>query len=145
MEEAMRRFVVMAVAMLGLGGCQDERPAMSLDEARRVQAGFQGQSAFVPPPRTISDITALLDQASPDPARVATLRAASDAQPPANASAGALYDFHQRRGQARGELGLLDGQHGLMLAIYNAEYTYYKYLKLKFLQSPPHRPEFRER
>jgi hypothetical protein len=30
-----------------------------------------------------------------------------------------------------------------MLAIYNAEYTYYKYIKLMFLQSPPQRPEFR--
>ncbi|NUZ05309.1 glycosyltransferase family 2 protein [Piscinibacter koreensis] len=40
-------------------------------------------------------------------------------------------------------LGFLDGGHGLMLAIYNAEYAYYKYLKLKFLQSPPTRPEFR--
>jgi glycosyltransferase involved in cell wall biosynthesis len=39
-------------------------------------------------------------------------------------------------------LGFLDGRHGLMLAIYNAEYTYYKYLKLMFLQSPPKRPEF---
>lgn len=39
-------------------------------------------------------------------------------------------------------LGFMDGQHGLMLAIYNAEYTYYKYLKLMFLQSPPRRPEF---
>ena len=39
-------------------------------------------------------------------------------------------------------LGFLDGQHGLMLAIYNAEYTYYKYLKLMFLQSPSKRPEF---
>jgi glycosyltransferase involved in cell wall biosynthesis len=39
-------------------------------------------------------------------------------------------------------LGFLDGQHGLMLAIYNAEYTYYKYLKLMFLQSPASRPEF---
>jgi len=38
--------------------------------------------------------------------------------------------------------GFLDGRHGLMLAIYNAEYTYYKYLKLMFLQSPPVRPEF---
>lgn len=38
--------------------------------------------------------------------------------------------------------GFLDGQHGLMLAIYNAEYTYYKYVKLAFLQSPPRRPEF---
>ena len=39
-------------------------------------------------------------------------------------------------------LGFLDGQRGLMLAIYNAEYTYYKYLKLMFLQSPAQRPEF---
>lgn len=40
-------------------------------------------------------------------------------------------------------LGFLDGRHGVMLAVYNAEYTYYKYLKLMFLQSPPQRPEFR--
>jgi glycosyltransferase involved in cell wall biosynthesis len=38
--------------------------------------------------------------------------------------------------------GFLDGSHGLMLAIYNAEYTYYKYIKLMFLKSPPSRPEF---
>jgi glycosyltransferase involved in cell wall biosynthesis len=38
--------------------------------------------------------------------------------------------------------GFLDGRHGLMLAIYNAEYTYYKYIKLMFLKSPPRRPEF---
>ncbi|GKQ56516.1 glycosyltransferase family 2 protein [Sphaerotilus sulfidivorans] len=37
-------------------------------------------------------------------------------------------------------LGLLDGGHGLMLAIYNAEYTYYKYLKLAHLRRPPSRP-----
>lgn len=40
------------------------------------------------------------------------------------------------------KLGFLDGRHGLMLAIYNAEYAYYKYLKLWFLQSPPGTPEF---
>lgn len=39
-------------------------------------------------------------------------------------------------------LGFLDGRHGVMLAIYNAEYTYYKYLKLMLLKSPPRRPEF---
>jgi len=38
--------------------------------------------------------------------------------------------------------GFLDGQHGLMLATYNAEYASYKYIKLMFLQSPPRRPEF---
>jgi glycosyltransferase involved in cell wall biosynthesis len=40
------------------------------------------------------------------------------------------------------KLGFLDGRHGLMLAIYNAEYAYYKYVKLMFMQSPPRRPEF---
>ncbi|MBC8057113.1 MAG: glycosyltransferase family 2 protein [Rhizobiales bacterium] len=39
-------------------------------------------------------------------------------------------------------LGFLDGPHGLMLAIYNAEYTYYKYIKLMLLKTPPRRPEF---
>lgn len=39
-------------------------------------------------------------------------------------------------------LGFLDGRHGLMLAIYNAEYAYYKYIKLMFLQTPARRPEF---
>jgi glycosyltransferase involved in cell wall biosynthesis len=38
-------------------------------------------------------------------------------------------------------LGFLDGQHGLMLAVYNAEYTYYKYVKLMFLEIPARRPE----
>jgi hypothetical protein len=31
--------------------------------------------------------------------------------------------------------GFLDGSHGFMLAIYNSETTYYKYLKLWELQS----------
>lgn len=39
--------------------------------------------------------------------------------------------------------GFLDGQHGLMLAIYNAEYTYYKYIKLMFLSKPPTKPRIR--
>ena len=40
------------------------------------------------------------------------------------------------------KLGFLDGRHGLMLAIYNAEYAYYKYVKLMFMQSPSRPPEF---
>ncbi|MEO8835834.1 MAG: glycosyltransferase family 2 protein [Caldimonas sp.] len=40
------------------------------------------------------------------------------------------------------KLGFLDGRHGLMLAIYNGEYAYYKYVKLMFMQSPPQQPEF---
>lgn len=36
--------------------------------------------------------------------------------------------------------GFLDGRHGLMLAIYNAESTYYKYLKLLALQENSTQP-----
>ncbi|MFM8989030.1 MAG: tetratricopeptide repeat protein, partial [Alphaproteobacteria bacterium] len=107
----MIRLAAAAAILLLAGGCQEEnRPAMSLEQARSVQAGFQGQAAFVPPPRTISDIEALLAQASPDPARVAALRAASEAEPPAGAAPAALYEFLLKRGQARSELGLRDAQ-----------------------------------
>ncbi len=37
--------------------------------------------------------------------------------------------------------GFLDGRHGLILAIFNAEYTYYKYLKLMFMRAPERRKE----
>jgi len=35
--------------------------------------------------------------------------------------------------------GFLDGRHGLMLAISNAEGSYYRYLKLMLLQDPADR------
>ncbi|MBI2458581.1 MAG: hypothetical protein HYV46_20935 [candidate division NC10 bacterium] len=44
---------------------------MSIEEAKRVTASFSG-SSFVPPPRTITDITAILDQQKlADPAAAA--------------------------------------------------------------------------
>lgn len=42
----------------------------------------QSQPSFVAPPRTIADITAILDQEKPDPKVAAKLRAAAEAQPP---------------------------------------------------------------
>ncbi len=35
-------------------------PAVSLEEAKQITATFEG--AFTPPPRTINDITAILDE-----------------------------------------------------------------------------------
>ena len=43
-------------------------------------------ATFVAPPRTISDITAVLDSERPDPAKINELRAKADAQPPAGLS-----------------------------------------------------------
>ncbi|MBL8655358.1 MAG: hypothetical protein JNJ97_14210, partial [Alphaproteobacteria bacterium] len=83
----MKRVAAIAVTCAALLGCQQDgqRPVVSLDQARQITANFQGQ-AFQPPPRTISDIAAVLDQQKPDPAKVAALAAQADAQPPSGAS-----------------------------------------------------------
>ena len=67
--------------------------------AQRVQ--------FVAPPRTIADITAILDQEKPDPATRAKGEAFAGAEPPAHADAQKLKDFYFRRAQARASVGRL--------------------------------------
>jgi CHAT domain-containing protein len=65
----------------------------------------QQADAFVAPPRTIVDITAILDQEKPDLDRIAKLRADADAQPPHDADAGTLVEFYYNRGVARSNVG----------------------------------------
>jgi CHAT domain-containing protein len=57
--------------------------------------------AFVAPPRTISDITAILDNEKPDAAKIAERQADADAQPPQKGSASDLAQFYYDRGNAR--------------------------------------------
>jgi CHAT domain-containing protein len=61
--------------------------------------------SLVAPPRTVSDITAILDQQKPDPARAEQLRATADAAVPGNLKGLQLAEFHYKRGQARAQLG----------------------------------------
>ncbi len=99
------RSAACAAALLFLWGCQpDGKPAVSLQQARQITAEFQGQG-FRPPPRTISDITAILDQQRPDPARVAANVAKADAEPPASLRGTDLAAFLFERGIAAEELG----------------------------------------
>jgi tetratricopeptide (TPR) repeat protein len=65
------------------------------------------RAQFVAPPRTIADITAILDQEKPDPAKRAKVEADAVAEPPAHADAGKLKDFYFRRAQARASVGRL--------------------------------------
>ncbi len=62
-------------------------------------------AVFVPPPRTISDITSILDQQKPDPARRARMEAEADAAAPGKASRSDLAQFHFKRAQTRADLG----------------------------------------
>ena len=73
---------------------------IALQGSAYAQAG-----AFAAPPRTIADITAILDQEKPDLERIAKLRADADAMPPPNADAATLVDFYYDRAVARQNLG----------------------------------------
>jgi CHAT domain-containing protein len=64
--------------------------------------------AFVPPPRSIADITAILDQQKPEPDRRAKIEASADANPPAAGGRAALAKFHFQRAQARAALGRVE-------------------------------------
>jgi hypothetical protein len=65
----------------------------------------QAPVTLVVPPRTIADITAILDQEKPDEAKIAKTHADADAAAPAGVSAPALMAFYQRRAHARSNLG----------------------------------------
>ncbi|HEY1503185.1 MAG TPA: CHAT domain-containing protein [Stellaceae bacterium] len=70
-----------------------------------VQAQSPATPNFVPPPRSIADITAILDQEKPDPAKIAKTTAAADAQSPAGIDDRGVIDFLVKRGDAAAALG----------------------------------------
>jgi tetratricopeptide (TPR) repeat protein len=78
------------------------------------------RNAFVAPPRTIADITAILDSEKPDDAKIGKLKEAADIKPPTNVSSEKLAEFYFNRATARGLLSrnkeaLEDAQQGLAL------------------------------
>ena len=96
-----RWLVVLAIALL-TSACQR---AMSVEEAKRVTAQFAGRS-FVPPPRTVNDIMAILDQQKrSNPEALARAQALVDAQPPATSDTKKLADFYFQRALAAREVG----------------------------------------
>jgi len=91
------------VAVLLLAACQT---TMSIEEAKKVTAEFAG-GAFVPPPRTIEDITAILDQQKPDAAAAEAARAKANQAPPDTQDAGVLSRFYFDRAMAARQTGRL--------------------------------------
>jgi hypothetical protein len=94
---------LVASLFLVLGARADE-PGVSLDDARKITAQLESQG-FAPPPRTISDITAILDGEKPDPAQVAAARAKADAVPPAGLAGLEAARLYFDRGSSAGDLG----------------------------------------
>jgi tetratricopeptide (TPR) repeat protein len=75
---------------------------MSVEEAKKVSASFGG-AAFVPPPRTINDITAILAQQRRTTPDVAARANADEA--PSTTDRDTLAAFYLKRGLAAGEIG----------------------------------------
>jgi CHAT domain-containing protein len=86
---------------------------VSLPKADEMAANIKALAdkapgSLVAPPRTISDVAAILDQQKPDPAKVAELTATADASVPKDLKGLQLADFYYKRGQARTLLGRTD-------------------------------------
>src|SRR4029453_6501800 len=75
---------------------------MSGEEARQA-SGAMKKTPFAPPPRSVSDLTAILAQPQGADSQVA-LRELADASPP-SARVEALADFYLERGLAPGRIG----------------------------------------
>ena len=105
-----RLIVLFSLAMLA-SGCQPKGPpALSLEEAKKVTASFSGRT-FIPPPRTINDITAILDQQKQaDPEAVAQAHAAANAETPPGAKGAVLAKFLWKRSLAAGKIGYVERQ-----------------------------------
>ena len=94
------RLTLTLVLGLLVAACQS---AMSIEEAKKVAADFGG-AGFVPPPRTINDITAILDQQKRI-ATEATARKEADEAAPNTTDRATLAAFYFKRGRAAEEVG----------------------------------------
>jgi len=90
------------VAAFAVSACQT---ALRPEEAKKLEASFE--APFVPPPRTVVDITAVLDQHKRDIGRVEALRAAAARTPPSTSDPAVLALFYHERAFAFRGLGLV--------------------------------------
>ena len=86
--------------------------AISVDDGKAkkeaVNLGNALPAGFVPPPRSIADIAAVLDNEKPDPATLAKLKADADKEPARGLSGDDLAEYYYDRATARSVLGRTD-------------------------------------
>jgi hypothetical protein len=93
---------LVVVTASALVSCQT---ALAPPEARKLPTSFE--APFVPPPRTIVDVTAVLDQHQRDIGKVDALKRAAAQTPPSGGGAYALAHFYYDRAYAFRGLGLV--------------------------------------
>jgi hypothetical protein len=80
--------------------------AIPTEAAPKPSAAGASPAGFVAPPRTITDITAILDSERPDVKKIEELKAEADASPGGKESREDLAQFYYDRGNARVQLGV---------------------------------------
>jgi len=100
------RACVMA-ALNAANGRADVAVALPKEAVPAASAGASLPIGFAAPPRTIADITAILDSEKPDTTKIAQLKSAADATPTAKQTRADQAQFYLDRGNARGQLGRL--------------------------------------
>jgi CHAT domain-containing protein len=81
--------------------------AAPTEAAPKAQAGVAPAAGFVAPPRTISDVTAILDNEKPDLKTIEDLKDDASAEPTGKESRADLAQFYFDRANARAQLGRL--------------------------------------
>ncbi len=79
--------------------------AIPTETAPKLAPGNPLPAGFVAPPRTISDITAILDSEKPDLKAIENLKSAAEAKPTGKEPTKELARFYYDRGSARSQLG----------------------------------------
>ncbi len=79
--------------------------AVPTESAPKLVPGNALPAGFIAPPRTISDITAILDSEKPDLSAIESLKSAADAKPTGKEATRELARFYFDRGSARAQLG----------------------------------------
>jgi hypothetical protein len=100
------RACVMA-ALNAANGRANVAVAIPTEAAPKAPAANALPAGFVAPPRTISDITAILESEKPDLKKIEELKADADAAPTGKESREDLAQFYFDRGNARAQLGRL--------------------------------------
>jgi len=102
-----RAAAILAPILFCLVACTSAKQppqVVSLEEARQLTARLR-DTGFTAPPRTIDDITAILDREKPNPAKFAAQQAKADARPPAGVAGAELALFYEHRGFAAYNIG----------------------------------------
>jgi len=103
-------------------------------KASAADLAKDAKASLVAPPRTVTDISAILDQQKPDPAELAKLTATADAAVPTGVKGADLAEFYYKRAQARTLLGRNDSLDDAELAVSNAQAGNYANLGSRYEQ-----------